>query len=58
MVELNPGDQLYGDGDTSDLERGLFFIEFGIMVSFSSLQIYFDPCNTHLYPYRSRNQEN
>jgi hypothetical protein len=32
-VELQPAERLYCDGETTDIERGLFFIEFGVMVS-------------------------
>jgi hypothetical protein len=34
LVELNPTEFLYGNGATINLERGLFFIEYGVMVSF------------------------
>lgn len=33
MVELQPHESLYNDGESSDLERGLFFIETGVIVS-------------------------
>jgi anti-anti-sigma regulatory factor/CRP-like cAMP-binding protein len=36
LVEMNPGDRLYEDKASEDLERGLFFIEVGVMVSISS----------------------
>ena len=32
LVELDPGDRLYGNESTGTIERGLFFIECGIMV--------------------------
>lgn len=32
-LELNPNDRLYSSEATANLERGLFFIECGIMVS-------------------------
>lgn len=32
VVELNPGDQLYKSGE-EDMERGLFFVESGVLVS-------------------------
>jgi hypothetical protein len=35
LVELNPKEKLYGEGQSNGLERGLFFIESGILVSFS-----------------------
>lgn len=31
LVELNPGDRLYEDGQSKNLERGLFFIECGVL---------------------------
>lgn len=34
LVELSPNERLYGSASTIDLERGLFFIERGIMVRF------------------------
>jgi hypothetical protein len=33
LVELNPGDRLYGQDQSRHQERGLFFIEAGILVS-------------------------
>ena len=35
VVELQPNERLYSDGESSDIERGLFFIEIGVMVSSS-----------------------
>ena len=52
-VELQPGETLYSDGATSDLERGLFFIEFGVLVRFqlfllSTLYLVFPPISFDL----------
>ena len=33
LVELEPGDQLYKANESDDMERGLFFIESGVLVS-------------------------
>lgn len=33
LVELQPGDQLYKANESDDMERGLFFIESGVLVS-------------------------
>ena len=33
MLELQPNESLYNDGESRDIERGLFFIEIGVMVS-------------------------
>lgn len=36
LIEMNPGDCLYDHKATEDLERGLFFIEAGVLVSVDS----------------------
>ncbi len=38
LVELQPGDQLYKEIEAQDLERGLFFIESGVLVSVDKIK--------------------